>query len=183
MTRRKQDWPLEAVTYRPAEAVVVDGLRASSLLCRDRFGVRGHSIPSGRSERSARGDGALAVSLGGRCGTRWVAVRGCVEVGRLVHEGVDEIAGVEADRAGDLDELDHVEPALAGLVLVDPLLRVAEAFAQGGLGQAGAQAHLSQVAAQPCGYGVEVRTGHDSCGVAGRGRVPQVGVPAGRGRC
>jgi len=56
---------------------------------------------------------------------------------------------------------------------------VVEPLAQGGLGQAGAQAHLSQVAAQPCDYGVEVRTGHLSCSVSGRRRVPQVGVLAG----
>lgn len=109
------------------------------------------------------GPGRAPVSgagLGRRCRMRRVAVRGCVEVCRLVHEVVDEFAGVETDRASDLDELDHVEPALAGLHLVDPLLRVVEAAAQRGLGQAGSQAHLSQVAAQPGGYGVEVRTAH-----------------------
>lgn len=67
---------------------------------------------------------------------------------------------VHGDRPGDLHELDHVESALAGLDFVDPLLCVVEALAQGCLGQAGSQAHLSQVPAQPGGYWVEVRTAH-----------------------
>lgn len=59
-------------------------------------------------------------------------------------DGGEEAGGVEADRRGDLQELDDVESSVAVLVLADEGRRAAQPGGDGRLGQAGPAAHAAE---------------------------------------
>lgn len=90
-----------------------------------------------------------------------VALRDCVRQWCFPQDGVQELAGIQADRLGDRDELGHLEFSFSGLHSVDPRLRAVQAFAQGCLGEAGAFPACSELCAQADGHGAG---GEGGCG-------------------
>ena len=87
--------------------------------------------------------------------------------GRAAGELCEEFLGVNPQGMGDLDELQHVDPALAGLDVGDPGLRALQARGELALREA-------------CGF-----AGLDDDGtqgpVAGRSKMLQGGVPGSKG--
>lgn len=76
---------------------------------------------------------------------------------------VDQVAAIDAERVGDLENLDEVEASRAPLVFGDKRLRTAESRCEPDLGQPSIATRRDQTLSQAPVGRAEQRPGHECC--------------------